>query len=118
MNFFSAQAYTAALERFATGELSLDELHHVLTDIVGSPLRVNENMRWFPTNGVSLGLSVQVTRYHLDQILRRRGRRQFSEEALVDWATMIMVNEAFSWDWQDDVLTDWINRLALDLPGC
>ena len=104
----------AVLEQFASGEISLAEMHAALSEISGSLLRENESMRWFSLFQVAPEQCVYITRSHLERMLDRRRSGRISDQELIDWATMITVNDAFYWDWQDEVLAEWINRLTLD----
>jgi hypothetical protein len=107
------QGQLEILEGFGRGELSLESLHAELSQIIGRPVRKNPMMRHFGLNGVP-ERSIQIMRAHLENVLRRRRSKKMTDQDLIDWATMIMLNDAFYWDWNDDVLAEWINRLHLD----
>lgn len=106
--------YSPVLERFAYGEVSLDGMHSALSAMFGTPLRQSQTMRWFPLGSIAPEGCILITRGHLECVLARRRQRHISEQGLIDWATMILINEAFSWDSNDKVLTEWINNLTLD----
>jgi hypothetical protein len=40
----------------------------------------------------------------------------FAERLLIDWATMMIINDAFYWAPEDaDVAAEWVDRISLDL---
>ena len=114
MDFDEPDPYASALQRFASGEYSLDDLHRVLSHKTCFSLRVNENLHWFSLHAIPLRLPIRVTRAHLEEVLIRVRRRHLCEQALVDWATMIVINDEFVWDAEDQALTEWLNWLTLD----
>jgi hypothetical protein len=108
------QAELELLERFAWGELSLDSMQARLSIMIGRPIRKNPMMRHFGVNGLC-AQRILITRAHLENILRKRRSKQVSDQDLIDWSTMIMINDVYHWDSNDDPLSEWINRLHLDL---
>src|SRR5579863_8961649 len=96
------------LESFASGELSLESLHEELSEIMGRPIRKNPMMRHFGLNGIVPERSIQITRANVDNVLRKRRSKQISDQDLVDWGTMIIINDVFYWNWKDSLLSEWI----------
>jgi hypothetical protein len=42
--------------------------------------------------------------------------KQISERQLIDWATMMIINDAFYWAPEDaGVVAEWVDRISLDL---
>jgi hypothetical protein len=42
--------------------------------------------------------------------------KQISERQLIDWAAMMIINDAFYWAPEDaDVVAEWVDRISLDL---
>lgn len=46
--------------------------------------------------------------------LAKRRENKISEKDLVNWATMLMINDAFFWK-DEEAVGRWVNRLGLDL---
>jgi len=52
----------------------------------------------------------------VENALEKRRLKQISEQQLIDWATMIMINDAYYWEREDaEVVGDWVEQLSLDL---
>lgn len=103
------------LNKFAWGEISLDAMHAQLSKIIGRPVRRNPMMRHFGVNGICADRTIRITRAHLENVLCKRRSKRMSDRDLVDWATMLMINDAYYWNWRDSILSEWISRFHLDL---
>lgn len=106
----------AALEQFAWGKLPLEQMQAVLSKRLGSPIRQNEKIRAFSLKSICPFSRIHITRAHLESVLAKRRRKEITDQDLVDWATMLMINDAYFWDADDDILAGWINHFHLDLP--
>jgi hypothetical protein len=104
----------AVIEQFAWGEVSLEAMQATLTEMVGSPMRRNKKMRPFGLNQICPEPRIKITREHLDAVLRKRRSKQMSDQDLIDWSTMITINDVFYWDRNDDVLAESISHFHLD----
>ncbi|HEV2396600.1 MAG TPA: hypothetical protein VGS27_06650 [Candidatus Sulfotelmatobacter sp.] len=74
-------------------------------------------MRHFGVNGIVPERSIQITRVHVDNVLRKRRSKQMSDQDLIDWGTMIVINDVFYWNWKDALLSEWICGFHLVLPS-
>jgi hypothetical protein len=106
----------ALVESFALCELSLDDLCQKVRDELGSGFRHNEKMRWVNLNQICPTPIVRITRRHVENALAKRRDKQISERHLVDWATMILINDCYFWEGEDaDVVAEWVDSISLDL---
>lgn len=106
----------AAIERYARCELPLEDLCRLVREKRGSDFIHNENYRWVNLNQVCPERKVRITRQYVETALGKRRSRMISERDLVDWATMIIINDVFYWKPEDaDFVAEWVNRLSLDL---
>jgi hypothetical protein len=83
---------------------------------LGSDFIYNEKMRLVNLNQVFAGPKVRITREHVENALEKRRLKQISERDLINWATMVMINDAYYWERKDeDAVGEWVERLSLDL---
>ena len=105
-----------AIERFVRCELRLADLCQTVRDEVGPALKHNEKLPWVNLNSVCPEPTFRITRWHVENALAKRRERKISERDLVNWATMLMINDAFFWKGEDaEAVGEWVERLHLDL---
>jgi hypothetical protein len=101
-----------ALEQFARLEISLEELQRRL----GQMLEVNfapEERRLtshflFPQPGVRIELK------HIEAAMDKHAREELSTEQLADWATMLLLNDAYDWQGpEEERIADWLNEISM-----
>ncbi len=101
-----------ALEQFARLEISLEELQRCL----GQMLEVNfapEERRLtshflFPQPGVRIELE------NIQAAMDKHARGEVSTEQLADWATMLLLNDAYDWEGpKEDQIADWLNDISM-----
>jgi hypothetical protein len=106
----------SSIEQYAMCELSLDELCRIVRDQLGSAFLHNERLPWVNLNQVYAEPRVRITPQHVENVLGKRRLKQISERQLIDWATMIMMNDVYYWECEDeDAVGEWVERLSLDL---
>jgi hypothetical protein len=60
--------------------------------------------------------SIRISRWHVENALTKARNGEVSERQLMEWATMILINDVFYWSGDDaDLIGEWISRLSLDL---
>jgi hypothetical protein len=110
------------LRRFALFEAGIEELHRTMTGVfdfdvrhalssVGAAQRrtVIERFR-LPEPGIV------ITREHIANALERRRFDLVSERDLVEWATILLVNDAYVLDPADeDLIAEWLNDISVNL---
>ena len=58
---------------------------------------------------------IRVTRQHLEAALQRRRDRRISEHELVEWATMLFLNQAYFWEGEDgELIFEWLKNISFD----
>jgi hypothetical protein len=59
---------------------------------------------------------ILVTRDHIAKALEREQRGDISQRELIDWATMLLLNDAYQPDPKDeDFVAEWLNRISYEL---
>lgn len=59
-----------------------------------------------------------ITRDHVRRALEQKRLRLISERELVYWATMLLLNDAYELDPNDeDFLADWLNDISFNLDA-
>jgi hypothetical protein len=104
-----------SIEMFARWELCIEQLCAFVREARGQAFIHNENYRWVNLNQVCGERKIRITPWHVQNALQKRRERGISERDLIDWATMIIINDVFYWEAEDAaVVAGWINRLSLD----
>jgi hypothetical protein len=61
---------------------------------------------------------VVITRDHISRAVEQKRLGLISEQELVYWATMLLLNDAYELDPQDeDFLTEWLNDISFNLDA-
>ena len=99
------------LRRFATFDANIEELRRSLTKVfefdLEPPRRTASSHFRVPEPGVL------VTRSHISKALDMEQQGLISQGQLVDWATMLLLNDAFQPDPQDeDFVAEWLDRIS------
>jgi hypothetical protein len=75
----------------------------------------NEKMRVVNLNQVCAEPSVRITSQHLETLMAKRRRGEITEQAIVDWAHMVIINDAYYWKPEDaSTVGRWVNSLFFD----
>jgi hypothetical protein len=102
------------LRRFALLEVALDEMRISLAgvfefDFASEPKTATGHFR-IPEPGIA------ITREHISNALERRRFELISERDLANWATILLMNDAYVFDPGDeDLIADWLNDISLHL---
>jgi hypothetical protein len=110
------------LRRFALFEAEIEELRRALAGVFDFDVRhalsfagaaqrrpVIERFR-LPEPGIV------ITREHIANALERRRFNLVSERGLVEWATILLVNDAYVLDPTDeDLIAEWLNDISVNL---
>lgn len=58
---------------------------------------------------------ILVTRDHIAKAFEREQRGEISQRELIEWATMLLLNDAYQPDPNDeDYVAEWLNRISYD----
>lgn len=61
---------------------------------------------------------IAITRRHLENALTRKREGKISERDLVEWATVLLLNDAYVLDPGDeDMIAEWLNDMSLHLEA-
>lgn len=109
------------LRRFALFDAGIDELRRTLNGVydfhlelqtVGGTLErrsASERFR-LPEPGIV------ITREHIQNALERRRFDLISERDLAEWATILLLNDAYVLDSaEEDLIAEWLNDLSVNL---
>src|SRR5260370_27047816 len=62
--------------------------------------------------------AITITRDHISNALERKRLGKISEKDLVNWATMLLLNDAYVLDPGDeDLIAEWLNDISLHLDA-
>jgi hypothetical protein len=104
------------LESLAFCEITPADMLTQLRDCCGLSILRNGANCFFGLGSVCPAHAVEITKLHLEQALAKRREKNISDQELVNWATMILINDAFYWEGVDaELIGEWICRFSLDL---
>jgi hypothetical protein len=104
-----------ALRRFAALEIGVDQLRGSLAGVFeidfGPGQKTSTRFR-VPEPGI------EITLAHIATALETKRLGLISERELVQWATMLLLNDAYILDPVDeDFVAEWLNDISLTLDG-
>jgi hypothetical protein len=103
------------LRRFLEFDASLEEVRVELLGIVNFNFIPERGNRWIDCNFPPPIPGIRVTREHLEAGLQRRRDRRISEQELVEWTTMLLFNQAYFWDGEDeDLIFEWLKNISFN----
>ena len=102
-----------ALEKFARLEISLEKLQRSLGKMLefsfGEHERRLNSYFLFPRPGVRVELK------YIKAAVDKNARGEITTEQLADWATMLLLNDAYDWEGgqDEDEIADWLNEISM-----
>lgn len=104
------------LEKFAVFEISLEKLRRCLSDVMKFNFDADDGRRWMETHFELPVPGVLITKTHLEQALTKKRDGLITDRQMIEWATMILHNNAYELDEKDeDLLAEWLNDISFDL---
>jgi hypothetical protein len=111
------------LRRFASFDIGVEELRRSLTGLFDFQLEANqrnaEGLFQRRTSTARFRLpepGIVITRQHIADALERKRFDLITERDLVEWATILLLNDAYVLDPADeDLIADWLNDISLHL---
>ena len=104
------------LRRFALFEMSLDELRDAMMGVFEFDLQPEQ--RAARTHFRMPEPGIAITRKHISKALELKREGMISERDLVEWATILLLNDAYVLDPGDeDLIAEWLNDISLHLDG-
>lgn len=104
------------LRRFAWFEADMDELRAAMAGIFEFNLQRGHRAArtWFRMPEPAIA----ITRAHIETALTRKRDGLITERDLVDWATLLLLNDAYVLDPGDeDLIAEWLNDISLHLDA-
>jgi hypothetical protein len=104
------------LRRFASFDAGVEDVRRALIGVFEFNLdpqtRTSKAHFKIPEPGV------RITREHISKALENKRLGLLSERDLVYWATMILLNDAYEIDPEDeDFIADWLNDISYNLDA-
>ena len=104
------------LRRFAWLEASLAEFQTAMTGVFDFELKRGERsaQTYFrmPEPGIA------ITQAHIANALELKRLGSITEKDLVNWATLLLLNDAYVLDPDhEDLIAEWLNDISLHLDG-
>lgn len=101
-----------ALEKFACLDISLEELQRCLGEMLvfnfGKEERRLTSYFLLPRPGVC------VEKKYIQTAMDKHARGELSTEQLADWATMLLLNDAYDWQGPDEEeIAGWLNEISM-----
>lgn len=104
------------LRRFAWFQADVEEVRTALTGIFEFELRrgARAARSWFRM----LEPGIVITKAHLCHALDKKRAGEISEPDLVNWATLLLLNDAYVLDQrEEDEIAEWLNNISLLLDA-
>jgi hypothetical protein len=101
-----------ALEEFAELKISLDELKERLAGVLDFNFKDHER-RLEAHYGTPVP-GVRIERKHIQAAMDKHARGGLSTEELADWATMLLLNDAYDWEGpEEEEIAAWLNDISM-----
>jgi hypothetical protein len=108
-------AQLEVLRRYLEFEAPLEEVRLKLRGILEFNFVAEDGKRFMDCNFPPPKPGIRVTRQHLEAALQRRRDRRISEHELVEWATMLFLNQAYFWEGEDgELIFEWLKNISFD----
>ncbi len=113
---FLTEHQQEVLRRFAWFQADLEEFRTAMTGVFEFDLKRGQRAaRTFfrmPEPGIA------ITRAHISNALEKKRTGEISEKNLVNWATLLLLNDAYVLDPGDeDLIAEWLNDISLHLDA-
>lgn len=101
-----------ALEKFARLEISLEELQRCLGEML--VYNFGKEERRLTSYFLFLQPAIRVEKKYIQAAMNKHAREGISTEQLADWATMLLLNDAYDWQGPDeDQIAEWLNDISM-----
>lgn len=105
------------LSRFARFEISFRWLRFCLRRVMklNFDAEANNGMRSMENNFIVPEPGILITRKDIDNALSKRQRSEITDKQLIEWATMLLLNDAYEFDGKDeDFIAGWLNEVSFN----
>ena len=101
-----------ALEKFARLEISLEELQRCLGEML--LFNFGEEERRLTSYFLLPQPGIRVEKKYIQKAMDKHARGEISTEQLADWATMLLLNDAYDWQGrEEDEIAAWLNDISM-----
>jgi hypothetical protein len=102
-----------ALRRFLAFEASTVDIRHRLAGVFEFDL--DPERRTASSHFLVPEPGIIVTGDHIARALEREQRGDITQQELIDWATMLLLNDAYQPDpREEDYVAEWLNRISYE----
>jgi hypothetical protein len=104
------------LRRFAWMEAGVEELRSAMTGVFEFELQRGHRAAhtWFRMPEPAIA----ITRRHIESALNRKREGKIKERDLVEWATLLLLNDAYVLaPGDEDLIAEWLNDISLHLDA-
>ena len=101
-----------ALEEYAELKISLEELKKRLAGVLDFNFKDHE--RRLEAHYGTLVPGIRIERKHIQAAMDKHARSELSTEELADWATMLLLNDAYDWEGpEEEEIAAWLNDISM-----
>jgi hypothetical protein len=101
-----------ALEQFANLDITIEELRRRLGDGMSFDFD-GRAKRTLTDHFETAKPGVRVGRQHIENALNKRNLGDITEKELADWASMLVMNNAYDWQGPDEhEIANWLHDLS------
>lgn len=104
------------LRRFLSFDAGVEDVRRALVGVF--EFNLDPHMRTSKAHFKIPEPGVRITREHISKALENKRLGLLSERDLVYWATMLLLNDAYEIDPEDeDFIADWLNDISYNLDA-
>jgi hypothetical protein len=101
-----------ALEGFAEGKVSLEELRERLSGVLEFDFKDHERKLTSHYGTPEPGVRIELK--HIRAAMDKHARGEITTEQLADWATMLLLNDAYDWEGpEEEQIAEWLNDISM-----
>jgi hypothetical protein len=101
-----------ALEEFAELKISIDELREQLQGVLEFDFKDQERKLTSHYRTPVPGVRIELE--NIQAAMDKHARGEISTEQLADWATMLLLNDAYDWEGpKEEQIADWLNDISM-----
>ena len=107
------------LRRFGKFQISLWRLRVCLRSVMkfNFNAKANKGTRSMETKFIVPEPGILITKQDIDNALGKKKRQEITDKQLIEWATMILMNDAYELDPKDeDLIAEWLNAISFNSP--
>lgn len=102
-----------ALEEYAQLKITLEELKERLAGVLDFNFKDHERKLETHYGGTPMP-GVRIERKHIQSAMDKHARGELSTEQLADWATMLLLNDAYDWEGpEEEEIAAWLNDISM-----